>query len=296
MEKDKIFFSESGLTTTSANHIANIAKESYKALEKQLQYVRFYTTEIALLGGTDSKTLRKGVSRAYLDNVDKTLHTIAMYKSLIAWLREAIKAKDRVIREASNITTDMAIQAMGIVCPEKPETYDRLTSDDIIATWNIKQRNRYFQLDTLCSVIGSYIHPEGEFSEERNKLSEILYEDHEVKGQGRDLVLYTMTPTVALEDVDNTFFALQDKYREYQAELNSMKHQIELAINKDNTEKSLKEQEEALNYSNSMKAIYAQVQVYKNQKVTEAQSLKIAIPDSLRGIFEEVSRQGKERK
>ena len=32
MQKDKIYFGENGLTSTSANHIANLAKEYYQTL------------------------------------------------------------------------------------------------------------------------------------------------------------------------------------------------------------------------------------------------------------------------
>lgn len=32
MEKDKIFFAENGLTSTSANHIANLAKGSFSSV------------------------------------------------------------------------------------------------------------------------------------------------------------------------------------------------------------------------------------------------------------------------
>ena len=36
MQKDKIYFGENGLTSTSANHIANLAKEYYQTLRNFL--------------------------------------------------------------------------------------------------------------------------------------------------------------------------------------------------------------------------------------------------------------------
>jgi uncharacterized protein (DUF305 family) len=36
MEQDLTFFAENGLTSTSANHIANLAKEYVKAQEQEL--------------------------------------------------------------------------------------------------------------------------------------------------------------------------------------------------------------------------------------------------------------------
>lgn len=53
MEKDLIFFKKEGeegvaLTSTSANHIANLAKEYIQGVEMQLNNISFYNTEIAL--------------------------------------------------------------------------------------------------------------------------------------------------------------------------------------------------------------------------------------------------------
>ena len=40
------FFGTNGITATSANHIANMAKEYYENLETKLQSLCFYNTEI----------------------------------------------------------------------------------------------------------------------------------------------------------------------------------------------------------------------------------------------------------
>ena len=90
MLKDKIFFGESGLTTTSANHIANIAKEKYQLLLKQLETITLYNTNIGLIG-SEKQPLSYGMET--LSNVKPSLETIAQLKSLIAWLREAIKGE-----------------------------------------------------------------------------------------------------------------------------------------------------------------------------------------------------------
>ena len=102
MEKDKVFFAESGLTSTAANFIANLAKESYKALEQKLASVVFYTTEISLLGSSDKSLIRQGNST--VSDIEDNLKTVAQLKSLIAWLREALKAKERMVKEAQALS------------------------------------------------------------------------------------------------------------------------------------------------------------------------------------------------
>lgn len=293
MKKDQIFFANEGLTSTSANYIANLAKEMYQSLETKLEDITLYTTEIGILGCKDTNILKEGVSIDFLKEIDSNLIKIAKLKSLIAWLREAIKAKERLIREAQIIEDTAIADILGIVIPESPKAYVRLSEDDIVATWNIKQRNIYYYLDTVCSTIGSYIHPKGDFSLAREKFIKILSEKHIASGSGRDTVIYTRTPTVGLQDVEDTFFQLQNKYREYQAELNSMKHQIEVALQEDDVEKSQKESLEMQEYANAIKSIQCKISEYRKDTVRAMQTLKIVIPDSLKSVYELVSSTGK---
>jgi hypothetical protein len=293
MKKDMIFFGENGLTTTSANYIANLAKEAYQNVESTLNSVAFFTTKVSLLGSQNYNTLKEGVSSSFLKDVESSLMSITELKSLIAWLREAIKAKDRVIKEASATSDEDITKNLGITLPIRPITYDRLTPEDIIATWNIKQRNRYYYLDTLCSTIGKYIHPDNGFSNAREALTKAINEPNSVNGNGRDMVIYTKVPTVSVEEVDNTFFALQNTYRAAQAELNSMKHQIDTTYQEDDREKSAKEAEESANYQAEVKAVYTKIAAYRKELVAQAQNLKIIIPDSLKPIYDKVSKMGK---
>lgn len=295
MEKDKIFFGAEGITTTSANHIANLAKEAYQSLESKLNTAVFYTTEIGILGSSVSNTLKEGIEQEFLDELEGNLMQIASYKSLIAWLREAIKAKERLISEAQKLTDVEVAKILNITLPDMPTRYPRLNEDEIIATWGIKQRNRYYYLDTICSTIGKYIHPNMGFSNAKEDLIKILSERHKAQGNGRDTIIYSYTPTVRLKDVEHTFFALQDKYRGYQAELNSMKHQIEVAIQDDEREKTLKEEDETKQYKVECNAIFPQLSKYKNDTIKAMQSLKIVIPDSLKGIYSTISEMGKEK-
>ena len=294
MEKDKIFFGAEGLTTTSANHIANLAKEAYQSLESKLNTAVFYTTEIGILGSSASNTLKEGIEQEFLDELEGNLMQIASYKSLIAWLREAIKAKERLISEAQKLTDVEVAKILNITLPDMPVRYPRLNEDEVVATWGIKQRNRYYYLDTICSTIGKYIHPNMGFSNAKEDLIKILSERHKAQGNGRDTIIYSYTPTVRLKDVEHTFFALQDKYRGYQAELNSMKHQIEVAIQDDDREKTLKEEDETKQYKVECNAIFPQLSKYKNDTIKAMQSLKIVIPDSLKGIYSTISEMGKE--
>ena len=75
MEKDKIFFGESGLTTTSSNYIANLCKEAYTSLEKQLSNIVLYTTNLKLLGSNEETLLHQGIKTT--SNFEESLNKIA---------------------------------------------------------------------------------------------------------------------------------------------------------------------------------------------------------------------------
>lgn len=85
---------------------------------------------------------------------------------------------------------------------------------------------------------------------------------------------------VSAEDVDNTFYELQKKHREVQAQLNSMKHDCEVAIeesaNKSNTEYAVASSE----HREALKAIMLSFKTWKNAKSQEYGKLKIAVPST----------------
>jgi hypothetical protein len=212
MKKDFIFLGVNGLTSTSANFIANIAKEMYQEEETKLDNVRFYTTTISLIGSTEKHTISEGVNTTC--DICPSLERIAKLKSLIAWLREGIKAKENLIKEVASAT----YKDYDMIPPERPVKEDYITADDVIGTFRIKELNRYYHLETFCATIGKYIHNNGSFSKEREKLHKVIVEPHEVDGSGRDAILYTKKPSVHINEVEDTFMNLQQLYREYQAE------------------------------------------------------------------------------
>lgn len=287
MEKDMIFFGNNGITSTSANHNANLAKEAYQQLEKELANIRFYNKEMSLLGSGTKELISEGMTD--ISDVEDKLKKVAQLKSLIAWLREAIKAKDRLLKEANNLTCD----DFNLEVPEQPVRETYLTADDIIATWNIKQRNRYYYLETLCAQFGEYIHPNGTFSVARQDLLNYIHNPRAVAGNGRDSIVYIFTPSIKASDVEDTFMHLQNTYRSYQAELNSMKYEVETALQNDKSKKDLKYNEEIVDYRAKANAVASQLTVLKNKAIAEVQNLKIIIPDSLKSVFDEIQALGK---
>lgn len=288
MEKDLIFFGEVELTSTSANFIANLAKEKYSTLEDALNGITFYTTKVRLIGSSEESLISEGVSS--VAHIELYLKQIAKLKSLIAWLREAIQAKERLIKECQNGDYDY----YDIQVPEKPEREEYITADDVVSTFNIKQRNRYYYLEAYCSTIGKYVHPNGRLAIEREQLHKVIHNPNEVSGNGRDTIIYSRKPSLPSDMVEDAFMSLQQTYREYQAELNSIKHEIEDTVNKDTARKNIAYEEKMSDYRNIMLSVSAQLATKRKEAVTAASNLKIIIPDALKDVYEDVKELGKE--
>lgn len=293
MKKDHIYFSESGLTSTSANHIANLAKEYYQTLETKLDNIKFYEERISLISSSDSKLLRGGITPSTLEEIKSDLYKIAEAKSLIAWLREAIKAKDNLLREIKNTSLAKWCSSNNIDYPEIPEMEDIMTEDEYLSTLSVKERNRFFYLQTMCSVLGQYIHPNGTYSHERKSLKNKMQNPNSLSGSGRDAILYSYTPTISLSAVDELFFELQAKHRELQAELNGMLHKMQQAIDADEVAKRAEYVSQLAEYKAINEKCTAEYRKSLKEKEIEISKLKIIIPNSLTEIYEKVSALGK---
>ncbi|WP_289159636.1 hypothetical protein [uncultured Muribaculum sp.] len=296
MKKDLIFFSDNdrGLTSTSANHVANMAKEMIRGLEAELETLVFYSTEVSLIGNDSVNTLRRGMDAATVEGTAGKLHQVAQAKSLIAWLREAIKAKERLIKEAEELTLEEYSKIEGITVPEPPKIRESLTADDYFAGLSLDERNRYYQLETLAAVLGKEIHPGGHFADARNDLALRSLNPHEVKGDGRDTLIYSFSPTVESELIESTYFELQKQYREAQSKLNAMKYECEKAVTDSEVKAKTDYAEELDKWNGEMKAIQARRAEYIKKKAREYGSKKILIPQSLEEIYTRVSRLGKD--
>ena len=292
MKKDLIYFSENGLTSTSANHIANLAKEYYQTLETKLENIKFYDEKISLISSSDSKLLRGGITPSTLEEIKSDLYKIADAKSLIAWLREAIKAKDNLLKEIKSTSLEKWCSSNNIDYPELPKMEEVLTEDEYLSTLSVKERNRFFYLQTMCSVLGQYIHPNGTYSHERKSLKNKMQNPNSLSGSGRDAILYSYTPTISLDSVDELFFELQAKHREFQAELNGMLHKMQQAINADEVAKRAEYNSKLSEYGIFVEKYNAEYRKSLKEKEIEISKLKIIIPNSLTEIYEKVSALG----
>lgn len=299
MQKDLVFFKKKdeegvALTSTSANHIANLAKEYIQGVEAQLNNISFFNVEVALVGSTGgTSTIQTGESSEALDNLQSLLEGVARAKSLIAWLREGIKAKENLMKDLQTISLEDWCKENGLTRPETPNYGHVLTEVEYYASLPIKERNRYYQLETEAAVLGKYIHPDGHLSDAKKELKDKIYHPHKVDGKGRDALICTYTPTTSIAIVDNVFYELQKKHREIQAQLNAMKYSCEQAINKSTNKVNTEYMAASQKYQAELKGILGAFKTWKDEKSQEYSKLKIIVPNSLLGIYNTINSLGK---
>lgn len=292
MTKDSVFFGESGLTSTSANHVANLAKEYIQTIESYINGIHFTNISIKLIDSESTNIIQAGINKDNLFTLSELLDRISESKSLIAWLREAISAKEKLLEDLGNINMVQWL-TMNNITLERPEERHVLTEKEYYASLPIKERSRYYRLETTAAVIGKYIHPDGAFASARKEMKNIISHPHRIEGSGRDAIISTYTPSVQDYEVDSVFFDLQKRYREAQAQLNSMKHDCQLAINKSTVEVNTQYVNDLDKYNNEYQKQFAVYKAWKEAKNQEYSNLKIIIPDSLQGIYKIINTLGK---
>lgn len=282
---ENVFFGENGLTSTSANFIANQAKEYVESLKEYLSTTNFLDSTIELIGSGKETLSRKGFSSEEVRNVDEVLNSIVSAYSLIAWLREALKAKENIGRAINKQDLSDWAKENNITLPEFPRKVTKLSEDDVISTWSVKDRNRYLTAQTFCSVYGKYIHPNGDFSKARKEFLNKRFNSIEYTECGSNTIIHRYTPTVDQSTIESTFKNLQFKWRENQAIVNSYKHKIDTEIQDDYVKRLAEYRNEYDKVSEELISIRAKYQEYIENKQKEASALKIIIPNDLKAIY-----------
>lgn len=250
---NEIFFAgenEKGLTSSSANHLANMSTELIAQSASTLEEVKFIDTEIAIIGHQDRILSGKGITPERFNRITELIIRHGKLKSFNAWIREAIKAKEVEIKDAESYSKATWISDFGIEIPKLPElpkdtdspeleqypdkpekptepvTPVKVTEIDVLETWSVKDRARYWEVEAMAATYGRLIHKDGSINTARDQLHSKVASPIEAEGTGRETIVKYYSPSIPVEEVDNLFNSLQNEYRSLERELNSMKYRI----------------------------------------------------------------------
>ena len=271
-----------GLTVTSANHLANIAKEMYESLESKLQSLKLYSRDYTLAVNGNTYRVENESDKAELETLSESLREVGELKSLIAYLREGIKAKVALGTDSSFEEHVNELVEEGRSDLKRPLERGVVTFAEEFGKLSAEQKARYFALEAKSATLGGFIHPDGALSEARKAFYEHRKNPTKVDGKGQEAEINSFSSEFTAEEVDAVFFALQKEYRTLQAEFNELKSEVErrvAAANKANAAEALAENKLWIEVRKLERARYDE----------EVKALKVVIPQNLKGIYEKVS-------
>ena len=294
---NKVFFAKEGLTATSANHVANIAKEYAQRITTQANTLRLYTKSARLLGDTQPSIVEAPLDT--LDAIPDVIRRVAQCNALIGWLREAINEREKGLKSVQDYNFKVWADDNNIALPEQPEAPDPVPDIDKVGNeiLNVKELNRYIELKTRMAVYGKYIHPDGILPTALKRVSQCLANPTEIKGEGRDTVVFSYNVALGTTDrLNKTFFQLQSEYRALQAEFNGIEHRFRIEAEKEYSKRLAEYKKEYAEYqekTNIFDAEMSRLQTmfveWKQKEIEEITSLRIIIPNDLQGIYAEVN-------
>ncbi|MDR3266847.1 MAG: hypothetical protein LBT24_04665 [Tannerella sp.] len=273
---NEVFFGEKGITSSSANHISNVGKEYIGSTHKSLESLNFVTSTISDFQAEKTYTLKTGI-RLSEDEIMGKLTKISEVHAIMAYLREAIKAKDTELKDLKKKEFECSVDF-----PDEPEKFEM---EDAIGELNIKERNEYLTLEAEASSIGKFIHPGSPFDIARKALMDCAVNEAEVQERGKAVMIIRKTPVHTVEEVDESFFKLQKRHREISARLNSIKHKLQERIDTENLIRNREHDEVLSDYRVTRKKEETAFKTLIQQESKRIANLKIAIPHELETVF-----------
>lgn len=284
------FFGENGLTSTSANHIANLLKMQYQRLENDLRCLNFVEEKVTIIGSDKENTIRRAVI-ASNDEIAERIDKIARYKGFIAFLREAIKCKNELANEIDKYESEMPPIPVSapFLCPP-------ISNEEIISRMPIGERVKYLTAEARAATYGKYIHPDELLDVQRKKVFEAFSKPTDIMMAGRDSVIVNRQSKVETGEIDALLMRLQSEQRKSEAELNGYKHEIEEKVRAEHNIKIEEYKAHKAEYDKQMEEYgrkcadirLADIQTREERrKVIEA--LKIVIPNMYRDLYDEVN-------
>ena len=288
--KYKVFFAEKGITSTSANHVSNKGKELLKSEQAILDNINFVNTTASLLSGGESRTITKGMSADSFESIHKTIAKIANLNAMSAWIHEAIKAKTEILEYVQSLSIDNWAKEQNIELPNAACKEFPITESDVIGTWDVAKRNKYYVYESYCSLVGKFIHPKGAFYEAKAQMNNAVQNPNKVEGSGRDAIIYSYEPSMPISDVNVEYNWLSTELRHKEAEFNKMKQEIVDAITEDKLAKAQKFNDAYVKYIDTMESIRNKFDMWKTKTVKEVSALKIYLPQGPKQTYDEINK------
>lgn len=296
--KELFFTTGQGLTSSEASHVANVAHEIVEGSLRRLSMMTTVTIIVTVEGTQITKSTANFVGSEFV----RMAEAAPKLYQLSAWLREAVKAKEALLRGTENSELPaIRVEEFSKAQPLRPVEQREVDDAWAIEQLDVKARARYLALEAEAAAIGKLLHNNGTLARLRA----------EAAMPGLEWVRAPDNKTYPAEAsidqamqiaVDEIFFDLQKKYRDVSKRLNAIKHQLHEATTVENVARRRANRQAWQSYESDMKTWEAErlevqirnqaaIQQWRQEQVEERAriaALKILIPDALQSILDEV--------
>lgn len=310
---EKFFAKEGqkGMTMTSADKLANLAKERNREDQSYVDNIQFYTKTVQslMVPQTDQLSSHNGVvlSKGYegndetFDKVEKSLARIARFNAFITWVREAISAKTALLQAVQSENIVEWCKKNDIVYPENKCFTNQFTVQQELNNHRASLEEdenamaRYYINQAKASVYGQAIHPGGPIDVARRELITSKTKPSTVTGQGQDTIITTMIPTAEPDKVSDFYMKLQSEWRDCESAMNKAKSQWNDADAETELRISAKQSADMKAADALMREAQSKFDIWKLEETKKISKLKIYIPIALQGVLDELLALGKEK-
>lgn len=294
--ENKVFFGESGITSTSATYLCNIARELLKDIESSLNSISFITEEVTLFGSENKIRTKEGYNLSELSDLDSKLTKAAQLKAFIAWMSEGIKAKDVESERLKEYTLSDFTKDFPEYIVQRSEN-STLDINYGLGKLSISERVKYLFSEALTSSIGKYIHNNGALRKAYSELLNIAHNKVNITTEAKDsiVVVTNKIPSVDTKEVEKIMLKYQDLRRENEKVLNSLKSKVKDYDHEYQMYLNLEQKVDVESYKENMEIVRSKYNEYVLNKRSEIENFKIIIPDELRDIYNTLHTLSKEK-
>lgn len=288
--KSVFLTNEAGITSTSANYLANLAQEYIQEKKLELENTSFVDSRIVTPLCPDGLDYEK--ANFDLKHISEKIREIARYNTFCAWMREAIKAKEKALEEINNDEYEMWLERNGKKIEDKRQL-ELKDEDFFIDELTIGERYTMLMTEAIASSYGKLIHQDSPISNARKQMQYRKLHPTDVQGTGAELTLTRYTVAANSEEVESVFLTLQNEQREAEKQLNAIKSRIKSNTDEYNI-KARKEFAEVLKErSDREKNLRNEFERERTERRAALNKMKILVPDSLKDIYEHLNSLGK---
>lgn len=288
--KSVFLTNEAGITSTSANYLANLAQEVIQEKKLELENTSFVDSRIVTPLCPDGLDYEK--ANFDLKSISEKIREIARYNTFCAWMREAIKAKENALEEINNDDFDEWLDRNGKKVEDKRKL-ELKEESDFINELTIGERYTMLMTEAVASSFGKLIHQDSPISNARKQMQYRKLHPTDVKGTGAELTLTRYTVAADSDEVENVFLSLQNEQREAEKQLNAIKSRIKGATDEQNI-KARKEYNDILKERAELdKSLRNEFEKERTERRAALNKMKIIVPDALKDIYEHLNSLGK---